>query len=398
MTDYSDSYFQLRRLCSQNENKTDASLVNKLLQDVTLAQLDNVDIDNNETLLHCAAARGDTVMVDCLLKAGVNANVLSGYDSGDVQHYQRTRHWTALHFAAFAGHTSVIEKLLDFGVSVDQRDAFGGTALQWATVGQHRLCAITLLARGADVNAVCEDGWAPLSIAVSRNYTSLAHYYLDNCPDIDVNILEGNTRRRSSVLALAVYNGDIELTKKLHARGANVNLALSETENTPLFFALTSKLEGGKTQYMFLPRKKIRIEFVELLLSFGASVDVQNEEKDTPLHLILRHFFSYKAENAGYWRDFVVLLLHNRANIYAIDRYEKTPLSIVMSSEHNDDIKAYFCRQALFNVCLGLVALDLPVLVVLKIAESTLQDIWKDNSHRMTSVAMWNVAKLVKHF
>lgn len=71
---------------------------------------------DNLSPLHLASRNGHTNVVEVLLSAGVNVNIL-------------TTSGTALHEAALCGKDSVVKTLLDAGADLNATDSEGRTAL-----------------------------------------------------------------------------------------------------------------------------------------------------------------------------------------------------------------------------------------------------------------------------
>ena len=80
---------------------------------------------------------------------------------------------TPLFLAAGEGRLDVVRYLLDERADVNARERLGNTALAEATYYGHIAVIKELLFRGADINAIGEDGTA-LDIAVKRNNPAVA--------------------------------------------------------------------------------------------------------------------------------------------------------------------------------------------------------------------------------
>ena len=73
---------------------------------------------------------------------------------------------TALMRASYWGHVEVMRVLIDDGgADVNAVDMYRLTSLHSAALYGHVAAAELLIARGAAVNAVNEDGWTPLVLA-----------------------------------------------------------------------------------------------------------------------------------------------------------------------------------------------------------------------------------------
>ncbi len=90
-----------------------------------------------ETALMLASLRGQTKLVERLLKRGAAVNRPG---------------WTALHYAATAPDEEPLRRLLDHGAAADARSPNGTTALMMAAQYGTSESVDLLMARGADVN------------------------------------------------------------------------------------------------------------------------------------------------------------------------------------------------------------------------------------------------------
>jgi hypothetical protein len=92
------------------------------------------------TPLQQATFKGNTKLVNRLLKRGANVNAQSG------------KFCSALHVAAYYGHVDTLTVLLEAGANADLEGGCFGTALQAAIAGNHDEIIDILLDYGADVN------------------------------------------------------------------------------------------------------------------------------------------------------------------------------------------------------------------------------------------------------
>ena len=68
------------------------------------------------------------------------------------------------------GDSEVVQALVQGGAKIDERDADGMTALDWAVVAHQPEVVKALLVAGADVNAVDHFGYTPLLYAATIDY------------------------------------------------------------------------------------------------------------------------------------------------------------------------------------------------------------------------------------
>lgn len=123
----------------------------------------------------------------------------------------------------------------------------------------------TWLLRGMNPNLVTADQTPALVHAASKKAYRAILVLLET-PETDVNRLNA---RGESALMLASLHGEIDVVRKLLAKGAEIN----KPDWTPLHYAAT----GG------------HVEIVKLLLDQHAYVDALSPNKTTPLMMAARH-------------------------------------------------------------------------------------------------------------
>src|SRR5262245_52188570 len=213
----------------------------------------NVSAANREgvTPMQLAAINGTAPMIEKLIKAGVDPNAsLSKF--GD----------TALMLAARTGKTNAVKVLADNGAKVNAVETWGGTTpLMWAVAERHLETVKLLIAHGADVNArsyfvpsahgrgfegatpappnpkqAVEElagGWlTPLMFAAREGDLEIARTLV--AAGADLNAIAGDGK---DALGLAIFNGQYELASFLIDNKVNVNHADAQ-RFTPLFWAV----------------------------------------------------------------------------------------------------------------------------------------------------------------
>jgi ankyrin repeat protein len=110
--------------------------------------------DDGQTLLHIAASKGQTAVVELLLERGANLSARS-HDGGTVLHY------VAL---GGRGRTTCLETLLRKGLDVNVTDDEGETPLHWG-LDTGLMQAKVLLLHGADMDATNNQGESVLQMA-----------------------------------------------------------------------------------------------------------------------------------------------------------------------------------------------------------------------------------------
>jgi hypothetical protein len=171
-----------------------------------------VDLDvpchpGGETAMCVAARHGHSDVLRALIKAGAAIN--HGYSDASI---------TPLHLACGRGHTSAVNVLLFAGANVHARRVDNNkTPLHAACHGGNADIVEMLLKNNADVNACATQGGvstnvSPLFEAAEQGNTAVINL-LVRAPGIEYRRLR--TSDRSSVIAVARYNGHVQISEQL---------------------------------------------------------------------------------------------------------------------------------------------------------------------------------------
>ena len=155
--------------------------------------------------LHRAVLDGDFARVTSLLRAGHDANVLSGPTLV-----------TPLHQAARRGDLAIAELLVSYGGRIDQRDANGNTPLHTAALGNHAAVVSFLLQRGAGVDALNAYGKSPLHKAAMEGSLEAVQTLVAHHAQVDRQDGDGRT-----ALHLAAKAFHANVVRLLLRNGAN---------------------------------------------------------------------------------------------------------------------------------------------------------------------------------
>lgn len=143
---------------------------------------------------------------------------------------------TILHRAAAKGDTGVMGLLLDYGAKIHEKDAWGTTPLHVAAAeGQKDMIAF-LLGRGAAINKQDAAGWTPLAGAAFKGHKETVELLLDRGAKIDAVNVGGRTALHKAV-------GHPSTLKLLIQRGANIDIQDSGGA-TPLIAACEMPAES----------------------------------------------------------------------------------------------------------------------------------------------------------
>ncbi|KAM8945997.1 ankyrin repeat domain-containing protein 27 [Pelodytes ibericus] len=232
-------------------------------------------------------SRASTAPIDCLFKhiaSGKQEEVEKLLSHGDNDEFlaQKTCHPLC---SCDNCEKLVSGKLNDSSVVTPfSRDDRGYTPLHIAAICGQAQCIDLLISKGAAVNATDYHGSTPLHLACQKGYQkiSLLLLHYKACRDIQDN--NGNTS-----LHLACTYGHEDCVKALvyyDAHSCRMDSG-NEKGDTPLHIAARWGYQG----------------IIEVLLQNGASTDVQNRRKETPLQCALNSKILSMMENAQVLRE-----------------------------------------------------------------------------------------------
>ncbi|CAF1355808.1 unnamed protein product [Adineta ricciae] len=303
-----------------------STILNTTLSHLRFQNRINVDCEtesNRDTALTLSCAGGHEELVSLLLQRGANiehrdkkgftplilaataghANIVARLlDNGAVIEAQseRTKD-TALSLACSGGRQEVVEVLLKKGANREHRNVSDYTALSLAASGGYVNIIRLLLNYGAEINSRTGSklGITPLMLASMNGHVAAVKLLLDMGSDINAQI-ETN---RNTALTLACFQGRAEVVSLLVDRKANIEHR-AKTGLTPLMESASGGyvdvgrvlLERGadvnalpvptsKDTALTIAADKGHHKFVELLLLYGATIDVRNKKGATPLWL-----------------------------------------------------------------------------------------------------------------
>lgn len=150
----------------------------------TVARYVKAQGDVGPAMLYQAAFVGRTELVRQLLELEVEPNNPISENG-----------WCPLMIAAAEGHGTTVDALLEGGAQCDARNAFGRTALMFASSYGYDDIVRDLLAHGADPNIVPTDGegWTALMGAAHNNRIQTVRLLLDGGADPALTDLNGMT-------------------------------------------------------------------------------------------------------------------------------------------------------------------------------------------------------------
>ena len=204
---------------------------------------------------------------------------------------ERDLETTPLIDAVRAGDLVAVEQLVASGASVNQAKADGNTPLTISVQERHTAITEFLLEKEVNVDVLNVDEWSPLLIATFKGFAKEVELLLGKGAEMN----RVYHSQKWTVLALAAYNNDLDITTLLLERGADPMLGLSP---------ITSAADRGHFDMVkFLLQKKVRIntwdadgrtslitalkrghtDIAKLLMENGANVDMWNMTGEYPI-------------------------------------------------------------------------------------------------------------------
>lgn len=143
------------------------------------------------------------------------------------------KEWTAgnLRRAALNGDLQAVNESIEQGISVDDSDELGRTALMLAAFNGHNEVIDLLIANGANVNLDNDEGRTPLMFAASGPFPETVLLLLDN--EAEVN--RSDSVEEWTPLMFAAAEGNNEVVELLLEHGANPNAKDTDGETATDF-------------------------------------------------------------------------------------------------------------------------------------------------------------------
>jgi len=245
--------------------------------------------EDKRTPLMVAADKGRKDVVELLLKNGADVN-------------ETATRWKQTPIM-FAWSPDIAELLIANGADVKAADTRGITALHMV---ENPKVALLLIAKGADVNAVAAGGWTPLMYAaIGREHSAeIADVLIKNGANLEATNSKGET-----ALRIAARQG---------APGAPVAELLKAKNARPDIFSVLNDAAAMK----------------KMLKADPGLIRLRDARARTPLHAAAEDGF----------KDAVVLLVQNGADLEVIDDRGYPPLGWAIRARH-DDVAEYLLTQ-----------------------------------------------------
>lgn len=200
-----------------------------------------------------------------------------------------------LHYAVYRNNVEAAIILLDHGADIDDQDHEGQTPLHLAALTGSVEIFKLFLEKNADVLKTENDGTTVLQLAVSEGHQKLAQEILSSFESGALKtsareVLNQRDNKNKTVLHYAVEACSAELMEFLltNAKSRDLsNLVNEKTGKPDLAKGKKRSIAWSKTGVtaLHLAAEKGLLDVVEVLVKFGAKVDVANNAGETPLFL-----------------------------------------------------------------------------------------------------------------
>jgi len=211
---------------------------------------------NGETALMIAAGAGSVQEVRMLLDRGADVN---GAEPKSLQN--------ALMWAASEGHAGVVDLLVQRGADVNAASKSGFTALVFAALKNDATSVKRLLAAGANPNYAIPDKTKVLTIATANRSYAASMALLDGGADPNIADATGNTP-----LHMAAQTGELDLVKKLLAKGAHLN------DRTKPGRAGGFRPAAGEQTALLLAAMSNHVDVMRALIEAGADTKIKGQD------------------------------------------------------------------------------------------------------------------------
>ncbi len=173
---------------------------------------------------------------------------------------RRGKECPVLFWAAVHGYPGLADAMIEVGADVNVKHQ-GDTALAWALYKDNTAIALSLIKKGADINAQCDDGDTPLSSAILAANVEIVKLLLEKGAKIDP--LRHKQRRVGgggwdlAVPQAVAFEGKAQILELLLQNGLDVNDQQDDDTYTLLHAAVWGK----------------NVQIVQVLLKHGADVN-----------------------------------------------------------------------------------------------------------------------------
>ena len=250
----------------------------------------------------CACEEGDLWKVKSMVKRGHDVNKKGANEYGSYR--------TPLMYAAGEGKFDVVKYLINHGADVGKTNFYGQTALHYASEFGYLEMVELLLSKGAGIDVEDKDGHTPLMLAAKMGRSDILLCLINHGADLN----KTNVHKQTA-LHCAIEYGHLKVVELLLSEGAGIDVE-DEDGHSPLMLAARmgrsdillclinhgadlNKTNVHKRTALHYAIECGRLKVVELILSKGAGIDVEDEDRYSPLMLARRFNVVYHLITAG---------------------------------------------------------------------------------------------------
>jgi len=249
----------------------------------------------NQRSLFDAAGTGDLDRVKHLIAEGMDPDTVN--ENGE----------TPLIEAIWGGFTDVSVYLINSGGDVNRTTQNGIGPIHIAAWEGHADILKLLIQSGVPSDKQDRSGWTPLHYAVNEQKTAIVEHLFNNPELLNIRDTNGWTP-----LFLAARNGDLDTSRLLVEKGADINARNPDNQASLLHLAAYY----GDTCS----------QAVEILCMLGADLDSRSQDHWTPLHVAAFRGFP----------EICTYLVNTGADVHATCKGGKTALHLAAEQANRD--------------------------------------------------------------
>lgn len=225
----------------------------------------HVQDENDNTLLHLAAAQGDLNKIDKLIKR--HLYLLEAKNKFGS---------TPLHYATWLGQSSIVEYLMEQGADIKTKDIYDQTLMHAAAWNDNLKLVKYFFKKGLSLEEKDLNGNTSLLSAVKNNHLNIVKFLVIKGADIAVHDNEGN-----NIFMIAAKNGYLKIIDYMaHEKEIDLSTIKDKNNNTLLHLAVL--------HYHDVDNSNEHLKLIKYLFYFRKlDLEEKNDDGNTPLDLAM---------------------------------------------------------------------------------------------------------------